>query len=166
MEALINDDHGLAPELYNSRLETGLRALIVLDALYPRACGVAELTWFDHLVVHSADLDGPESLHPALPARAGELLVRRRLIEESLRLMQQVHLIDVIHGIDGISFIASDDAPSFTDLLQTGYSKQLKLRARWLAERFKSTSYEDIEQQVRDRIGRWTAEFVTGTVNR
>jgi hypothetical protein len=77
-----------------------------LEALYPRTVGLSEMTWFDHVVVHSGDLDGPSSLHPDLPSRVGELLVRRRLVEESLRLMQQVHLIDTVDSEDGIHFVA------------------------------------------------------------
>ena len=75
---------------FNSTLETGIRALVVLEAFHPRRCDLMEMTWLDHLVVHTGDLDGedvPESLHPDLPNRAGELLVRRQLVERSLRLM-------------------------------------------------------------------------------
>ena len=78
---------------FNGTLETGIRALVVLEAFYPRRCDLLEMTWLDHLVVHTGDFDGqdvPESLHPDLPNRAGELLVRRQLVEKSLRLMQQV----------------------------------------------------------------------------
>src|SRR4051812_39282195 len=116
-----DDTPGKAP-LFNSPLETGLRAVVVLEALYPRACGLTEMTWFDHLVVHTGDPGGPTSLHPDLPGRSGELLVRRRLVEGSLRLMQQVHLLDAVNDETGIHFVASDNAPSFIDLLQTPYS--------------------------------------------
>ena len=34
--------------LFNSDVETGIRALILLEALHPRACNIAELTWFDY----------------------------------------------------------------------------------------------------------------------
>jgi len=64
---------------FNSTLETGIRALVVLEAFYPRHCDLMEMTWFDHLIVHTGDIDGqdvPESLHPDLPNRTGELLAR------------------------------------------------------------------------------------------
>jgi len=153
------------PPLFNSPLETGLRALVILEAFHPRPCGVTEMTWFDHLVVHTADLDGldgadaPESLHPDLPARTGELLVRRSLVEESLRLMQRVHLVDAVPSDDGIHFVASEEAPSFLDLLQAPYTRELKHRARWIAERFAARPSDEIKALVADRIGRWTAEF-------
>lgn len=147
---------------FNSTLETGIRALVVLEAFHPRRCDLLEMTWLDHLVVHTGDLDGqdvPESLHPDLPNRAGELLVRRQLVEKSLQLMQQVHLVEVYETEEGIAFGASEDAPSYLDLLQTPYSLALKERAGWMAERFAGLKTDEIRALIETRIGRWTADF-------
>ena len=70
--------------LFNSSLETGVRSAVILDATFPRAFDLSQLTWLDHLVVHTADIGGPDSLHPDIPQRTGELLVRRRLVEDRL----------------------------------------------------------------------------------
>jgi hypothetical protein len=150
------------PHPFNSALETGIRTLVVLEAFHPRHCDLIELTWFDHLVVHTGDIQGehvPLSLHPDLPNRAGELLVRRRLVEDSLLLMQRVHLVDVVDGDDGISFTASEDAPSFLALLKAPYTVELKKRAAWMAARFASLSKATIRELIDEKIGRWTAEF-------
>ena len=147
---------------FNSTLETGIRALVLLDAFHPRRCDLLELTWLDHLVVHTGDLDGqdaPQSLHPDLPNRAGELLVRRQLVEKSLRLMQRVHLVEVFETEEGISFGASEDAPSYLDLLQVPYSAALKERARWMAKRFAGLKTDEMRSLVESRIGRWVADF-------
>ncbi|WP_313570135.1 ABC-three component system middle component 2 [Comamonas terrigena] len=147
---------------FNSTLETGIRALVLLEAFHPRRCDLLEVTWLDHLVVHTGDLGGqeaPQSLHPDLPNRAGELLVRRQLVEKSLRLMQQVHLVEVFETEDGISFGAGEDAPSYLDLLQAPYSLALKERARWIARYFAGLKMDEIRALVESRIGRWTADF-------
>lgn len=147
---------------FNSTLETGIRALVVLEAFHPRRCDLLEMTWLDHLVVHTGDLgdqDVPQSLHPDLPNRTGELLVRRQLVEKSLRLMQQVHLVEVYETDEGIAFGASEEAPSYLDLLQTPYSLALKERARWMAERFAFLKTDELRMAVEARIGRWTASF-------
>lgn len=147
---------------FNSALETGIRALVVLEAFHPRRCDLLEMTWLDHLVVHSGDLgdpDAPRSLHPDLPNRAAELVVRRPLVEKSLRLMQQLHLIDVFETEDGITFGSSDEAPIYLDLLQSPYSTALKERAQWMAARFADKSTSELREQVEMRIGRWTADF-------
>lgn len=156
------DDRAWGRHPFNSTLETGIRALVVLEAFYPRHCDLLEMTWLDHLVVHTGDLDGdgvPESLHPDLPNRAGELLVRRQLVEKSLRVMQQVHLVDVFETETGIEFCASQAAPSYLDLLNAPYTQALKARAKWMAERFAGMTTEEIRSLVEARIGRWTAEF-------
>jgi len=145
--------------LYNSPLETGLRALAVLDAFYPRQFELTELTWFDHLVVHTADVGGPPSLHPDLSPRTGELLVRRRLVEESLNLMRQAELVEMLADGNGIRYLSSDEAPAFLEMLQAPYSVALKNRAQWLSNHFGAMSRDEIEAVVKERVGRWTAEF-------
>lgn len=158
--------------LFNSPLETGIRALVLLEALHPRSCDLTELTWFDHLVVHTSDLDGlagdkaPPSLHPDLPGRVGELFVRRTLVERSLRLMHQVHLVDIAHDDGGIQFRASEDAPSFLGMLQAPYTVELKRRAGWLAEHVRDLSTMEIATLIDASIGRWEAEFGTETMPR
>ncbi len=148
------------PTLFNSTIETGIRAVVVLNALYPRACGLAEVTCFDHVVVHSGDLGGPESLHPPLPPRAGELVSRRRLVSESVRLMCQMHLIDERHDEDGIRFVASDDAPSFLRLMHAPYSKALKDRADWLASEYGKLTEAEVEALAASLIERWHQEYI------
>lgn len=147
------------PQLYNSRLETGTRAMMVLEAAYPRALDLARLTWFDHLVVHTKDIGGPDSLHPALPGRTGELLVRRRLVEDSLAFMRRLHLVEVVHDENGIAYRAGDDAPAFVALLRSKYARALKERARWLIAELGDLGEVELTERVAERIGRWAAEF-------
>lgn len=166
MEGLTEGGRSALPVLFNSTIETGIRAVIVLEALYPRACGLGEMTCFDHLVVHSADLDGPPSLHPDLRPRTGELVVRRGLVGESLRLMCQMHLVDETHDGDGIRYVASHDVPSFLRLLQAPYTQALRDRARWLAERFGDKSEAEIEGLVATLVGRWALDFFPAGADR
>ena len=152
---------------FDGPLETGLRALVVLEAMHPRACDLTQMTWYDHLVVHTADIagrdgeQGPKSLHPAQPGREDAMTVSRKVVEESLHLMHRMHLVDVLYGEDGIRYMASDDAPSFLDALQAPYMLRLKDRARWLAERFVGMSIPEIAAVVDRHVGRWAVQFRT-----
>ena len=74
-------------QTFNSPIETGVRALILLAESYPDQLDLQRLLEFDYILVHTTDVDGPPSIHPALPLRSGELLVRRHLIERGLMLM-------------------------------------------------------------------------------
>ncbi len=148
-----------AVELFNSPLETGVRALVVLDAAHPGAFDLSQLTWFDHLVVHTGDIGGPPSLHPDLPHRSGELLVRRPVIEASLALMRRLHLVDVVVGEQGFLYRAGEEAYAFVELMRSPYARALKKRARWLAENVCNLEADRIMRLVAEKIGRWNVEF-------
>jgi hypothetical protein len=73
---------------FNSPIETGVRALILLAEAYPQGFDLQRILEYDYMMVHTGDFEnGPPSIHPALPLRSGELLVRRELIDRGLMLM-------------------------------------------------------------------------------
>ncbi len=154
-----NSSERLKPKLFNSPLETGVRALVILNATYPKAFDLSQLTWFDHLVVHTGDIGGPDSLHPNVPHRSGELLVRRCLIKDSLTLMRRLHLVEAYPNEHGIVYQATDDAYPFVDLLRSKYAMDLKGRAQWLAERVCNLDEKEIKNLIIQKMGRWNIEF-------
>ncbi|UCA47015.1 ABC-three component system middle component 2 [Pseudochrobactrum sp. XF203] len=145
--------------LFNSALETGVRALVFLNAAFPKSFDLTELTWFDHLVVHTADVGGPKSLHPDLPQRTGELLVRRRVVEEGVHLMRRLHMINAVAGDNGIAYYASDDASALVETMHTPYALELKIRAEWLTAQLKNFTSEQLTDLIEQKIGRWAVEF-------
>jgi hypothetical protein len=155
----VTDGEAPGVALFNGALETGVRAVVVLDAAYPRYFDLAGLTWCDHLVVHTADIGGPSSLHPDIPQRTGELLVRRRLVEEGVSLMRRLHMIDATVSPQGIVFGAGEEASAFVDSLRSPYARQLKQRASWLAEYLAERSDDAMAALIAERIGRWAVEF-------
>jgi hypothetical protein len=147
------------PELFNSSLETGVRSLVILDATYPRGFDLSEMTWLDHLVVHTADIGGPPSLHPDVPHRGGELLVRRPLVEMGLMVMRRKHLIVKESSDRGLLYRESDDGIAIVDHMRTSYSQVLRQRARWLADKIEPLSPQELKTLVDHRFGRWSIEF-------
>ena len=144
---------------FNSPLETGVRALIVLAAAYPEDLDLQRLLEFDYLLVHSGDVGGPPSLHPPLPLRSGELLVRRRLIERGLLLMISRGLIQRFAKTSGFSYQAQDSAGPFLDVLTATYFDELKERADWLVATFGQSSPHDLRQALNSVYDQWTTEF-------
>jgi hypothetical protein len=157
----LDNEHKI-PLLFNGTLETGVRLLIVLNALYPRALSLTHLIWFDHLVVHTNDFGGPESLHPPLPYRSGEILVRRRLIEDSLNMMRMIGYVDIVSREDGIYYVATEDAYPFINLLSSEYLISLKGCAKWVSEKFGGLMEEEIRGFIAEKAGRWNIEFQDG----
>lgn len=144
---------------FNSPLETGIRSLAVLVAAYPEPFDLERLIEMDYLVVHSGDADGPESLHAPLPMRAGELLVRRGLIEKGLLLMMSRNLVQRIPAKNGFSYIAGEAAYPFLVSLTASYSQTLKDRASWAVERFADVPTEDVRKITHRLFEGWSSQF-------
>lgn len=159
MAEVVKDGEHYEIKLFNSPLETGIRATVVLDAVFPRSFDLAHLTWFDHLVVHTQDIGGPTSLHPDIPQRTGELLIRRRVVEDGLKLMRQLHLVDASTTSQGIVYKAREEATAIIDSMRSTYARALKIRAEWLAQYISTVPDEAVRELIIQRIGRWTAEF-------
>lgn len=146
--------------VFNGSVETGLRLLVLLEAFYPEKLDLEAPALLDYFVVHTADLGGPDSLHPALPERVGEYRVRRTLIQEALRMLLRVSLIEVVEAADGISFLSGDDTPAFVRLLNSDYNRDLSDRASWLARRVHGDGAAAFAS-MRQLIDRWSLEFQT-----
>lgn len=143
----------------NSPLEVGVRVLMLLTEAFPDHLDLNRLVLLDHGLLHSADFGGPNSLHPPLPIRAGELGVKRQAIENGLQVMIRANLAMMTTGYDGIQFSASESAEGFLRLLITEYSATLRDRAAWVVNRFGSSDESVLRQILRDASAHWSEEF-------
>src|SRR5580704_5919276 len=144
---------------FNSPIETGIRALILLAESYPQQLDLQRILEFDYIMVHTGDVDGPPSIHPAVPLRSGELLVRRQLIERGILLMISRGLIDRVPTESGLSYQADDQAGPFLDGLSAEYLHDLKQRAAWVISTFGQMSDADIRDVLSSVYDQWTREF-------
>ena len=150
------------PRIFNTPFETGLRSVVILTACYPDMLGLNRLVVFDHLVVHTEDVGGPSSMHPKDRSRAAEILIRRRLVDAGLGLMQTRGLVARAMTLAGFRYSAGDEAGSFIDMLSSGYMSALKDRAEWLIENVHPMSEDELSRLVQSRMDVWEPEFQTG----
>lgn len=146
-------------QTFNSPIETGMRALILLAQSYPSQLDLQRLLEYDYIMVHTGDVDGPPSIHPALPLRSGELLVRRQLIERGLMLMISGGLVTRHATPNGFFYQAEDDAGPFLDALDAEYFIDLKDRATWVVDRFHEMSDQAIRFMLTRVYDQWSREF-------
>ena len=144
---------------FNSPIETGIRALILLAESYPALIDLQRLLEYDYIMVHTADVDGPPSIHPALPLRSGELLVRRELIERGLMLMISRGLVTRHATTEGFFYLAEDDAGPFLDSLDAEYLIELKDRATWVVDRFQDMTDQEIRLLLATVYDQWSREL-------
>lgn len=146
-------------QTFNSPIETGVRALILLAESYPAHLDLQRILEFDYIMVHTSDVEGPPSIHPALPLRSGELLVRRQIIERGLMLMISRGLVSRHATANGFTYLAKDDAGPFLDSLTAEYLDELKDRAVWVVDRFSDMSDYDIRVMLTRVFDQWSREF-------
>ncbi len=144
---------------FNSPLEAATRALVILSAVYPRKLDLQQLVTFDHLIVHTEDIGGPKSLHPQLPLRNAEILVRRRIVEHGLFLLVSKQLVDRASNNKGIYYGASDYAVPFLSSLESSYTSNLKERAAWIENNLLQLGEQAFTSFVEKIFGKWTQEF-------
>ncbi|MBB6118548.1 ABC-three component system middle component 2 [Nocardiopsis algeriensis] len=116
----------------NGPLEIGVRALVLLSESHPDALDLAEIALLDYAMLHSAEFDGPPSLHPDLPARTGELALKRTIFEQALLVLIRAGLAELETGDrTGLVYRATERGPAFVDILRAPYVLQLRERAKW-----------------------------------
>ena len=152
--------HPLPARLFNTPLECGLRMLFVLSASGPKRCDLQRLITYDYILVHSGDVDGTKrSLHPAVPFRGSEWLVKRDIVRGGLDLMFARELVEKRLESDGIFYLGTALTGAFIALLETPYALELKARAAWLVSRFSDHTDQELEVFMTHNVGRWGAEF-------
>lgn len=144
---------------FNSAIECGLRSLIILEQAFPLEYDLQRLVFYDYLLVHSGDANGPTSIHPATPHRSGEVLIKRHMLEQGLILMMSRNLIIREYDKTGIVYYASDAATPFLDSLKSHYVRLLKQHASWVVKTFNDYSPLELEKFFHDNLDRWGGEF-------
>jgi hypothetical protein len=147
--------------LFNGPLEVGLRSLLLLMAAHPQSLDLHRLVILDYLLVHSGDLEnGPPSLHPPSPLRAGEVSIRRQLVHDGLLLFESKGLVSRQFSEDGIRYIAEDLAPSVLDAYTSPYVNLLRDRADWAVDRAANLPDDQANDLFGETLGHWRTEFV------
>jgi hypothetical protein len=145
---------------FNTPLECGLRMLFVLDAGTDQPADLQRLISYDYLLVHSGDVPGgPASLHPAVPFRGSELLVKRDLVHAGLNQMYSRELLLKTFDVSGILYRATALTTAFLALLKSPYAMSLRDRSAWIVARFGLLSDGDLAAYMSENIGRWGGEF-------
>jgi hypothetical protein len=147
------------PITFNGPLEAGIRAVSILGAAYPCTYDLQRLVALDYLLVHTGDIDGPANLHPPTPMHSAELLVRRKLVEQSLLLMMTRNLVVREVTPDGIKYAAGENAATFLTSVSSSYLQALKERASWLVSVLGDLSDDSFKQVMRRFFDKWVEEF-------
>lgn len=145
---------------FNSAVEYALRLLFMLVAVGDKSCDLQRLVAYDYLLVHSGDVEhGPPSLHPAVPFRGTEFLVKRDLIQAGLSQLFARELVEKVFDEAGISYRANELTNAFAKLLTSDYANDLRVRSKWVIQNFEPIGNSDLSKFMNENVGRWGVEF-------
>lgn len=141
---------------FNNKIELGLRALTILVSSYPKSYSLRDLVILDYFLVYSRDLsnDG-ESLHPQVPFRSGELIIKSENLEKGLHLYIHKGLVELKLSNNGFNYKASDSSKYFLDLLSNQYTISLIEKADWLTETLKTFSKYELRKKIEEIFIEW-----------
>jgi len=147
-------------DLLNSPIESGVRTLIILNAVTPHKCDLHRLVVYDYLLVHSRDIDDRlRSLHADSPFRSSELIVRRQVVENGLNLVFSKGLVKKFYESDGILYSASSLTQNFLSYFDSEYARKATQNAKWINEKFSNMCQDELVRNINGKIGRWNTEF-------
>ncbi|GAA2028351.1 hypothetical protein GCM10009740_17380 [Terrabacter terrae] len=143
----------------NSPIELGLRCVVLLTSLFPRRADISRLVLMDHCLLHSADLGGPDSVLPPIPARGGELGIKRTVVEHGLRVMMRAGMVEAHASEAGLEYAASEEAESFLGVLESSHLRHLIASASWVVEEFGDQDESAIRDRVGEVLDRWSEDL-------
>jgi len=161
MEKIINVFEHRNINVFNTPLEVGLRMLYVLNAFKPTEIDMNTLVIFDYLLLNSNDFpQGPKSIHPSIPHRSSQMIVKPPILREGLNLMISKDLIDISFTNDGIKYKANELTEKFIEHLDNTYSKKLLEVSLWINKQFGNYDFRKLDSFVKNNIPNWGSEFI------
>lgn len=115
-------------DLLNSDVEVSLRILMLVDSDFGQeSMDIDEILYLDYLVIHMNDFDSSlVSIHPSMPNKEQEVLVRRASIQKAILLLISRDLIAVKYTDDGIKYASNSFTNIFTNYFESEYAKEIK----------------------------------------
>lgn len=145
---------------FNNSVESGLRILTILNEAFPKSFDIQNLVFLDYLTIHSGDIDKKViSLHPAVPYRSGEIMIRSSIIENGLNLFMAKNLIEKLYNKNGIEYRATENAMPFLESLEEKYSVDLQQNASWAVKNFSSYTKEELKDLLSPKLSSIDNDF-------
>jgi hypothetical protein len=145
---------------FNNSVESGLRILTILNEAFPKSFDLQNLVYLDYLTIHSADIDKTtQSLHPAVPYRYGEIMIRSSIIQKGLNLFVIKKLIEKQYNINGIEYKATENAMPFLESLEETYSTKLQEKANWAVSKYSKHTKKELKSIMTPRLSEISNEF-------
>lgn len=134
-------------QLINSSYEFSYRLIFILNKLNGNKLSINELTLLDYFVTYTSDFNQDYlSLHPLIPNRENELMVRRLKIREATEILLNYNLISINYEENGMFYSNNFNTIYFENYFESNYSKSIIENLTLLNE----SNYREIVQLVKE----------------
>lgn len=161
MEIIENIFEKKNTNVFNSPLEIGFRILFILQGIFPKEIDLNRLVIYDYFLLNSADFpNGPKSLHPPIPHRSSQIIIKPLIIREAIALMRSKELIEIIFSDEGVKYKANGLTSKFIELQESVYSQKLVELSSWINSQFGEFNDKKLKILVENNIPNWGNEFI------
>lgn len=135
---------------FNNAIEISLRILVILKTTYPKKINLEKIVYLDMLNIHYVNKE--ENIKPLHPNKFNiewENYIRRKLIQDGIKLLQKKWLIDSVYS-DWINYKASENTSAFLDSLSSNYFYNLLEKSKYVSEKFSDISEKELWNIVKN----------------
>ena len=122
--------------VFNHKIELATRASFLLTCFSERELDLDSLVFLDYAMLYAREFGGPINIHTDLPNKVAEIIRRRELLPDALRLFVSKGLIHSSATPDGVYFRASANTAQFVGCLKSEYYKKVWANLLWLEANF------------------------------
>src|SRR5688500_14441367 len=128
-------------KLFNTPVEIGLRCLFLLNQFKPMSLSIDKMIILDYFLIHAGDVSKEQkSIHPKYPFRSGEIVVKRELLVNALKLLISKELAGVKFCSTGIEYEITDIGCTALQYFESDYSVEIKMVSEWVHQTYKDYS--------------------------
>ena len=147
-------------KLFNTPVEVGLRCLFLLYQFEPVSLSIDKLIYLDYFLIHSGDVSKEQkSIHPKYPFRSSEIVVKRELLMNALKLLISKELANIKFCSSGIEYQITYIGCKALDYFESSYAEEIKKVSKWIHQTYKDHTEEQLSELINANIQKWGSEF-------
>jgi hypothetical protein len=152
--------------IFNSPIEFALRCLCIINNENNQGIDLERIVYYDYLILNTGDFTDIESIHPPLPFRGAQVLIKREIIKIALRLLLSKQLIDIKFSNSGIRYYKNNLTHPFIGFLESEYLLELNERISWVSNHFHTFNDANLTEYISLNLEKWGGEFIKESIFR
>lgn len=119
-----------------------------------------KLIYLDYFLIHAGDVSKEQkSIHPKYPFRSTEIVVKRELLTNALRLLVGRELIQIEFTVTGVLYRITNIGCKAIEYFESDYANKISQVSSWVYSTYHSYTEEQLSEVIHANIQKWGSEF-------